>query len=58
MLYVTKGTEASPLKLFSRAKNAINSIYHEFYSFIDEIYVFLDCKSTWASFFIFKNTQK
>jgi len=39
------GTEASPLKLFSRAKNAINSIYHEFYSFIDEIYGFLDCNN-------------
>ena len=36
--------ESSPLKLFSKAKQAINSIYHEFDSFIAEIYTFLDCK--------------
>ena len=34
---------ASPLKLFSRAKQAINTIYHEFNSFISEIYLFIDC---------------
>jgi hypothetical protein len=36
--------EASPLKLFSRAKQAINSIYQEFNTFVGEINVFLDCK--------------
>ncbi len=38
------GSEASPLKLFSRAKQAINSIYSEFDSFIGEIYSFMECK--------------
>lgn len=41
---LTNGADASPLKLFSQAKQAINSIYHEFHLFIDEIYAFLDCK--------------
>lgn len=41
---LTNGSEASPLKLFSRAKQAINTIYQEFYSFIGEINQFLDCK--------------
>lgn len=36
----------SPLKLFSRAKNAINTIYQEFYLFIGEVNQFLDCKLT------------
>jgi hypothetical protein len=36
--------DGSPLKLFSRSKQAINSIYQEFYTFIGEIYQFLDCK--------------
>ncbi len=38
------GVEASPLKLFSRAKQAINSIYSEFDSFIAEVDAFVDCK--------------
>lgn len=36
------GTDASPLKLFSKAKQAINSIYTEFDSFLIEINDFLD----------------
>lgn len=35
--------DGSPLKLFSRAKQAINSIYQQFYGFIGEVNVFLDC---------------
>ena len=38
--------ENSPLKLFSRAKNAINAIYSGFDAFLLEVYQFLDCKST------------
>lgn len=34
--------EASPLKLFSKAKQAINSIYNEFDSFIEEVYAFIE----------------
>ena len=45
------GMESSPLKLFSKAKQAINSIYHEFDSFIAEIYTFLDCKFEERNFF-------
>jgi mitofusin 2 len=32
----------SPLKLFSRAKNSINTIYKEFFDFLKEVYQFLD----------------
>ena len=34
----------SPLKLFSRAKQAMNTIYQEFNSIISEINTFIDCK--------------
>lgn len=37
--------DTSPLKLFTRAKNAINSIYMDFYTFIEEAYTFIDGKS-------------
>jgi hypothetical protein len=37
-------TDSSPLKLFTRAKNAINSIYLDFYTFIEETYTFIDSK--------------
>ena len=37
-------SEVSPLKLFSRAKGAINSIYQQSYLFIGEVNEFLDCK--------------
>lgn len=42
--------DSSPLKLFSRAKQSINTIYHEFHKFIEEIYIYLDC-----NFFFPKN---
>jgi hypothetical protein len=47
---LNNGSEASPLKLFSRAKQAINTIYQEFYSFIGEINQFLDCKFSSSHF--------
>lgn len=37
--------DSSPLKLFSRAKQSINTIYHEFYVFIGELYTYLDCRT-------------
>lgn len=51
------GVETSPLKLFSKAKQAINSIYNEFDSFLGEIYSFVDSPDMVNSVLIEKQEQ-